>query len=122
MHRLVRGVVVVFCAAVLLAANVRAAGDSPVAKAVKEGDLASVRKLITAHADVNSPSGDGSTPLLWATHNSDVEMARILIAAGAKVDAVNHYGVTPLLDAGRTGDAEMVQLLLKSGANPNHAH
>jgi len=112
----------VLCAAVLVVANVRGAGDSPVAKAVKEGDLATVRKLITAHADVNAPSGDGSTPLLWAAHSSDVEMARVLIAAGAKVDAANHYGVTPLLDAGRTGDAEMVELLLKSGANPNRAH
>lgn len=122
MARLVRGVVAIFCAAVLVAANVRAAGDSPVAKAVKEGDLATVRNLITAHADVNAASGDGSTPLLWAAHSSDVEMARVLIAAGAKVDVANHYGVTPLLDASRTGDAEMVELLLKSGANPNHAH
>jgi ankyrin repeat protein len=108
--------------AVLLVSIVRGAGDSAITKAVKGGDLATVRKLIASNADVNVPSGDGSTPLLWAVHNSDVEMTRALIAAGAKVDVANNYGVTPLLDASRTGDAMMVELLLKAGADPKRTH
>jgi ankyrin repeat protein len=121
MGRVVR-LLVVLPAIVVLATIIHGAGDSPIAKAVKTGDLAAVRKLATARADINTPSGDGSTPLLWAVHRSDVEMARVLIAAGAKPDIANHYGVTPLLDASRTGDAEMVDLLLKAGADPRQTH
>jgi ankyrin repeat protein len=122
MARVVRLLVVLLSLAVLLVSIVRGAGDSAITKAVKGGDLATVRKLIASHADVNAPSGDGSTPLLWAVHSSDVEMTRALIAAGAKVDLVNNYGVTPLLDASRTGDAMMVELLLKAGADPKRTH
>jgi ankyrin repeat protein len=107
---------------VLLVSIGRGAGDSPVTKAVKAGDLAAVRKLIAAGADVNSASGDGSSPLLWAVHRSDLDMAQVLIKAGARPDIANRYGVTPLLEASRTGDVEMIELLLKAGADPKHAH
>ena len=99
-----------------------AAGDGPLTKAVKAGDLQAVRALVKSGADVNARSGDGSTPLLWAAHNSNVEIARALIAAEAAVDAANDYGITPLLHASRTGDAAMVDLLLRAGANPSRAH
>jgi uncharacterized protein len=122
MSRVLRLLAVLLCFIVLLVAVVRGAGDSAMTKAVKGGDLAAVKKLIAARADVNAPSGDGSTPLLWATHNSDVEVARALLAAGAKADVPNHYGVTPLLDASRIGDLEMIEVLLKAGADPKRAH
>jgi uncharacterized protein len=122
MARAVRLLGVLLTVAILLVSIVRAAGDSPVTKAVKSGDVAAVRKLVASRADVNAQSGDGSTPLLWAVHNSDIEMVRVLIAGGAKVDVANNYGVTPLLDACRTGDDEMVDLLLKAGADPKRAH
>ena len=122
MARVVRLLAALLSLAVLLVSIVRGAGDSAITKAVKGGDLATVRKLVASHADVNAPSGDGSTPLLWAVHNSDVEMTRALIAAGAKTDVANNYGVNPLLDASRTGDATMVELLLKAGADPKRTH
>jgi uncharacterized protein len=122
MARVVRLLAALLSLAVLFVSIVRGAGDSAITKAVKGGDLATVRKLVASHADVNAPSGDGSTPLLWAVHNSDVEMTRALIAAGAKTDVANNYGVTPLLDASRTGDATMVELLLKAGADPKRTH
>jgi ankyrin repeat protein len=108
--------------ALLLVSLILGAGESLVTKAVKSGDLATVRKLIAARADVNEPSGDASTPLLWAVHKSDLEMARVLIAAGAKPDVPNHYGITPLLEASSTGNAEMMDLLLKAGADPKRTH
>lgn len=122
MVRAARLLVVLLSIGVLFAAIVRGAGDSAMTKAVKAGDLATVRKLIAARADVNAPSGDGATPLLWAAHNSYIEIARALVAAGAKVDVPNRYGITPLLDASRAGDAEMMALLLKAGADPKRAH
>ena len=98
------------------------ANDSAVAKAAKSGDLAGVRKLIAARADVNIADGDGSTALLWAAYASDLEMTKALIAAGAKPDNANQYGVTPLIQASRTGDAAIMDALLKAGANPSLAH
>jgi ankyrin repeat protein len=97
-------------------------GDSPLAKAVKAGDVQSVRALLKSGADVNARSGDGSTPLLWAAHRGNIEIARALVAAKASVDAANDYGITPLLQASRTGDSAMVELLLRAGANPAKAH
>jgi ankyrin repeat protein len=122
MARVLRSLGVSLSLAVLLVTIVRGAGDSPITKAVKAGDVSSVRKLIASRADVNAPAGDGSTPLLWAVHNSDIEMARVLIAAGAKFEVPNKYGVTPLLDASRTGDVDMMELLLKAGADPKRTH
>jgi ankyrin repeat protein len=122
MARVVRLFVLLLSVAFLLATILRGAGDSSLAKAVKARDIASVRKLVAARADVNEASGDGSTPLLWAVHDSDIEMARVLITAGAKPDVANHYGVTPLLDASRTGDVAMMELLVKAGADPKKAH
>jgi ankyrin repeat protein len=122
MVRAARLVAVLFALALLLVSVIHGAGDSSMTKAVKSGDLAAVRKLIEAHADVNEPSGDASTPLLWAVHNSDWEMAKVLIAAGAKPDVANHYGVTPLMEASRSGDAGMMDLLIKAGADPKRTH
>ncbi|HET9941870.1 MAG TPA: ankyrin repeat domain-containing protein [Terriglobia bacterium] len=122
MARVVRLIGVLLAVAVLVVSIVGAAGDSPVTKAAKSGDVAAMRKLITSKVDVNERSGDGSTPLLWATHNSDIEMVKVLIAAGAKADVANNYGVTPLLDASRTGDAAMIEVLLKAGADPKRTH
>ena len=107
---------------VIGAAVIGAAGDGPLTKAVKAGDVQAVRALIKSGTDVNVRSGDGSTPLLWAANGSNVEIARALIAGKAAVDAANDFGITPLLHASRTGDAAMVELLLRAGANPSRAH
>jgi ankyrin repeat protein len=122
MVRVLRLIVALLSVAILLVTIVQAVGDSPVTKAVKADDLAAVRKLIAARADVNAVSGDGSGPLLWAAYGSNVEMAKALVAAGAKVDVANNYGITPLLQASRNGDAAMVDVLLKAGADPKRAH
>jgi ankyrin repeat protein len=109
-------------AAIAFVAGAGATGDTPLAKAVKAGDVQGVRALLKSGADANARSGDGSTPLLWAAHRGNLEIARALVAAKASVDAANDYGVTPLLQASRTGDAAMVELLLRAGANPSKAH
>jgi ankyrin repeat protein len=114
--RLTTGWVLIVAVALLLPAD-RLLGAGDVAAAAKAGDLATVRKLILAHADVNVPGADSSPALLWAAYNSDVEMARALLAAGARVNTANRYGVTPLLQASRTGDTTVMAALLEAGAD-----
>lgn len=117
------GRVVRLCVAVaVLSATVAGAGDSPLTTAVKNGDVAAVRALIKARADVNAREGDGSTPLLWAVYASDIDIVRALVDARADVEAPNAFGITPLLQASRTGDAEIMSVLIKAGADPNRAH
>ena len=56
MGRIVRVCVV---AAMLSASVAGAGGDSPLTKAVKASDVATVRTLVKSRADVNLRSGDG---------------------------------------------------------------
>jgi cytohesin len=109
-------------AVVVLPLGLMQAADSPVASAAEAGNLAEVRALIRARADINQPAQDGSTALLWAAYHSDIPMAQVLITAGANVNAANRYGVTPLLQASRTGDVPMMDLLLRSGADAKLRH
>jgi ankyrin repeat protein len=90
--------------------------------ASREGDLAAVRELIEARADVNAPANDGSTPLLWAAYHGDAEIVQALLTAGADANVANNYGVTPLLQASRTGDAAVMEVLLDGGADLKLTH
>jgi ankyrin repeat protein len=113
--RRVLGWVVLLLLVTVVGVAVQGAGDE-VAAAAKDGDLAEVRRLIAARADVNAPGRDGSTALLWAAYNGNLEMTRALLAAGAKPDIANRYGLTPLLQASRTGDTAIITALLTAGA------
>ena len=122
MNRVLKACAVALIGAAVFVAVARADSDGPLAKAVKAGDLNTVRALLKSGIDVNARSGDGSTALLWAVNSNNLEIARALIAAKANLDAANDFGVTPLLHASGTGDAAMVELLLRSGASPSKAH
>jgi len=96
--------------------------ENSIEKAARADDLAALKQLIAAHADVNLPAADGSTAMLWAAYHSDVEMVKALGAARADANTANKYGVTPLLQASRTGDAAVVQALIAAGAKVDQAH
>ena len=93
-----------------------------VVDAARVDDLAEVRKLISEHEDVNTPSKDGSSALLWAAYHANALMVNDLLTAGASVDHENHFGVTPLLQASRDGDTEVIRLLLEAGADATRWH
>ena len=107
---------------VLLTALVGLAGDaridSPVADAAMRDDVAAVRALLAAGADVNAPRGDGMTGLHWAALNGSPEIARMLIGAGADLEAATRIGAhTALHVAGREGSGEIVAILAEAGAD-----
>ncbi len=94
--------------------------DSPVADAAQSGDLATVRSLLRAGADVNAAQGDGMTALHWSALNNDVTMIQVLLYAGATVEPTTRLGgYTPLHLASRSGLGNAVRALLGAGSRPN---
>src|SRR5262249_30683801 len=106
----------------LIAAGARAA-RSPLeiglalTKAVKQDQLDVVRSLITAGADVNSPTGGGQHPPA-AAGRGPVGMIRPLFRAGGRLEArKGFWGTTPLMVAAEHGRERAVAALLAAGAN-----
>jgi uncharacterized protein len=108
----------VLCLILALTTVNSAAGRSEVADAAQKHDLAAVRRLITAKADVNAPQIDGATALHWAVYHQDPELVDQLLRGGAMADPVNREGTTPLQMAALYGDAPIVSRLVKAGASP----
>jgi ankyrin repeat protein len=109
-------------AALLLSVPARAArGGSPLIDAVRKGDAAAVRVLLSRPVSVNAAAADGTTALHWATDRDDLDTAALLIRAGADVKAANRYGFTPLYSAAVNGNAAMIERLLQAGADVNVA-
>ena len=107
-----------FLAGLLLAAMpVFAASD--VADAAMRGDVAAVRKLIAAKADVNAAQNDGATALHWAVYASNNELVDVLLKAGANPKAANREGATPLWIASVNSHPGILMSLLGAGADPN---
>ena len=110
-------------AALLLASAITlsaAGAGTSLIDAVKAGDRAAVRTLLT-RSTVNTPEADGMTALHWAVRADDAETAQLLIRAGANVSAANRYGITPLSLAATNGNAVITRALIKAGANVNAA-
>jgi ankyrin repeat protein len=104
------------CGAALTAG---AAESGSLLDAVKGGDAAELRGLLSERTNPNEADADGTSALHWAVHQGDRETAASLIKAGAAVDAPNRYGIRPSYLAAENGDAGMMRALLEAGADPN---
>jgi ankyrin repeat protein len=93
-----------------------AGGTTSLIDAVKAGDRAAVRTLLT-RSTVNSAEADGMTALHWAVRADDLETVQLLIRNGANASATNRYGITPLSLAATNGNGAITRALLKAGAN-----
>ncbi len=93
-------------------------GSSPLAEAVKLGDVELVRMLLDAHADANAANQDGETALMLASHVGSLPIAQLLVAHGANVNAVENFrGQTALMWATAENYPDIVDLLLAHGAD-----
>jgi ankyrin repeat protein len=107
---------------------------TPLNAATFGNDTETVRLLLNAHADVNTPDTFiGLTPLINAAGNRNVDAAKMLLSHGANVNAVSKTeglpkiqtgtvefgGWTPLLMAAPFGPPEIVKMLLDAGAKVN---
>jgi uncharacterized protein len=91
-----------------------------IAQAVYRRDMAALRKLSTA--DANLRDQDGFTPLMHAVlaQDADPAIVTVLIDRGADVNAADsHQGYTALHFAARDQNAALVRTLLGAGAEPD---
>lgn len=118
-----RGMIGLGLAGLLLSANLAKAArpDLRLVDAASQQDWQTVRTLLKASVDVNTPQADGATALLWAAHWNEFDITDLLIAAHANINAANDHGVTPLALACENASAGMVDKLLKAGADVNAA-
>jgi uncharacterized protein len=109
-------------------------GLTPLIFAARQGDMASVKILVEAGANVNETSEYGWTPLLVATQNKYYLIGKYLLAHGANPNLANGGGWNPLYIATHNRNIErgdypvrkpdmdhldFIKLLLAHGANPN---
>jgi len=111
-------------------------GNSPLADAVKLGDVDTVAFLLKKGASVNTRDHDGKTPLhqffmvsgptLVRHINREVDLAQVeaqisemLVRHGADVNAADKQGRTPLAMAAGIVNLKAVEFLLKNGADVN---
>lgn len=88
-------------------------------KAVKRGDVTTVRSLLARGTDVQIRDAEGRTALMYAAGNGDPTTAQALLTNGADVNAVDTQGWTPLMHAAENGEAATVQALLSNKAHVN---
>src|SRR5216110_237159 len=91
-------------------------GSTPLQWAVYDGDVAEVRRLLKAGADVSLANNYGATPMGLAAEVGNAEILKLLLDAGANPDSPNPDGQTALLAVARTGNVEAAELLVKRGA------
>jgi ankyrin repeat protein len=108
-------------------------GTTPLMRAAKNGDAASVRLLLEHGADPNARQKNGTRALMlaaglgrgtgaftkdYATEAELLEAVKVLIDAGADVNAVDDAGETPLHFGAQASD-DIVTLLVDRGAKLN---
>jgi len=79
--------------------------------AASQGNVAAVRELCYARADINAADYDGRTALHVASSKGRVEMVQLLMELGADVEKKDNFGMTAVLEAQRTGKMELAKLL-----------
>lgn len=104
----------------LLANTFSVDGFPPLGLACFFGHLDVAAYLLSAGAEVNTPSQNRMEvmPLHAAVANQHLEIARMLLENGALVNAVQQDSFTPLHGAAQNGQIEMIKLLLEFGADP----
>src|SRR4051812_15127412 len=101
---------------VAVAADAALAGD--LAKAIRAGDLDSVKEAVEKGADLNALDERKMPPIGAAALLGKVDIVNYLADKGADVNKNDGFGYTPLMCAAQRGQAGAVRALLKHGADP----
>ncbi|MEP7243084.1 MAG: ankyrin repeat domain-containing protein [Gammaproteobacteria bacterium] len=94
-------------------------GTTPLHMAVYRDDVAQVKKLIAAGADVRVTNAYGSTPMAEAAIVGDVGVIKALLEAGADVESPGADGQTALMVVSRSSNVEAARVLIRHRAKVN---
>ena len=99
--------------------NVQKQGYTALRCAIGDENVAVVKALIEAGADVNGVSDDDGMPdLMFAVNVGVLGIVEALLSADADPNCTDSSGRTPLMEAaGQRGTTKLVQLLLDAGAD-----
>lgn len=94
--------------------------ETPLALAVRQNDIESVKLLLSLGADVNRRDSTGSPPIMPALFLPDLAIARLMVDAGADVNTeVPGDWTTPLMNAVVSNNGPVVEFLVAAGADVN---
>ena len=85
--------------------------------AVTGGDVATVRALLRAGAEVNARDRHGQTALMLAAHRGYREMVEVLVEGGADLNVTAKFNLSALMLAIIAGHAEVARVLARAGAD-----
>jgi ankyrin repeat protein len=91
-------------------------GSTPLQWAVYNGNVAEVKRLLKAGADVSLVNNYGVTAMSLAAEVANTDILALLLEAGANVDSPTTDGETALQLVARTGNVKAADLLLSKGA------
>ena len=86
-------------------------------EAANRGDVAEVRRMVAAGADVHEQGELGWGPLHLAAARGHVETVKTLVELSAHKNAMAAFGLTPLHCAAAGGHVETVKVLAQLGAD-----
>ncbi|MEP6789278.1 MAG: ankyrin repeat domain-containing protein [Acidobacteriota bacterium] len=93
--------------------------ETALMRAAQGGNLASVKHLTVAKADISEKNGE-LTPLMFAIKGGNPRVVDFLLKAGAKKELVTDLGSATALNlAAANPDGEITRILLGAGANSN---
>ncbi|XP_042858456.1 uncharacterized protein LOC122244579 [Penaeus japonicus] len=93
-------------------------GMKDIHKAVVEGNIDYVRRLLESKENVHRKTEDLSTPLHFSAFRGSAEIVQLLLDKGSDVNAENETGDTPLHLASLRGHIEAINILLERKADP----
>lgn len=94
------------------------ASAGPVGDAAKSGDVAEIKRLLSAGGDANE-EGTMASPLHWAAMNGHSDVVKVLAENGADLNAQSSMLGSPLHAASRFNRVDAIKVLLDAGADPN---
>ncbi len=90
--------------------EIAVSGISPFCKAIVQGDMAAVEKMIQLGEDVNAKSL-GKTPVIFAARYNRAEILELLLENGADPDIRCDRGYTPLKHAKLSNATAAIEIL-----------
>lgn len=92
---------------------------TPLYRAARDNNAASVKQLLDQGADPNTPDRHGWTPIFQAARHGNSAMVRDLMDKGAAVDVESDLKETPLHLAAESGNAETIRTVALSKSDFN---